>query len=165
MIVPCKYCKPIGMLLSASKFDLINTFLHNHCVLSNDHSLSIAIKSDHHRFSGSDSAGKSFLKNGILNMGSFVIVLIACAMVVCALPIEVQLTSWAMMTEKNISDSIVASSFPTYNASSWLPVIVPCTVMGGLIQNGWYAFLRVWMMKVLFDVSFCTLSQGNNVVS
>lgn len=41
--------------------------------------------------------------------------------------------------EVNVSVPVAQTSLASYDASAWLPVTTPCTVMGGLIQNGRYA--------------------------
>jgi exo-1,4-beta-D-glucosaminidase len=64
--------------------------------------------------------------------------LLLLLVLVCFGTCEVVLSSWRMQPGKLVSVSAAATSVASFNASSWLPVQVPCTVMGGLVQNGFY---------------------------
>ena len=54
----------------------------------------------------------------------------------CATPLPI--ASWALAPSSNVSATPAQISSTDYDASGWLNVTVPCTVMACLIQNGLY---------------------------
>jgi hypothetical protein len=94
-----------------------------------------------------------------------VLVLLFSESVFC---VETTLSTWRMQRVDLVPASARSTSVASFDASAWFSVQVPCTVMGGLIQNGFYPdvyrglalskvptaqFDKQWLFRATFEAS------------
>jgi hypothetical protein len=65
-----------------------------------------------------------------------VLFVIRAATICAALPVPI--SSWSLAPSSNVTGTPAQISSANYDASGWLNVTVPCTVMACLLQNGFY---------------------------
>src|SRR5689334_9958505 len=70
------------------------------------------------------------------------VVILLCASVARAMATTIQLSqNWAFRTQTGFPDAGAAISQPGYSTVGWYPIMLPSTVMAGLVANGVYSNL------------------------